>query len=156
MSQHTAFQDLIPHNHCFGCGPHNNIGLRIKSYWSERNRSICHFQPSHHHSAGPKEYLNGGIIATLIDCHCICTAIAKAYQLEERKIGTGELIWYVTGQLKVRYKHPSRIDKEVELHAEVQEIDERKIVVECDVYSDNRCCASGEVIAIRVSNDWTK
>ena len=156
MSQQAAFQDSIPNNHCFGCGPHNSNGLRIKSYWSERDQSICRFQPSSQHSAGPEEYLNGGIIATLIDCHCICTAIAKAYQLEAREIGTGELIWCVTGQLTVRYKHPAKLDTEVELRAKVIEVDKRKIVVGCDVYSDNTCCASGEVIAIRVSNDWIK
>ena len=32
-----AFQDLIPDNHCYGCGPHNAHGLRIKSYWDVDN-----------------------------------------------------------------------------------------------------------------------
>ncbi len=29
----TALQDLISHNHCYGCGPDNPDGLQIKSYW---------------------------------------------------------------------------------------------------------------------------
>ena len=69
------FQNLIHGNHCFGCGPENDLGLRIKSYWDGKNQSICRFIPEKHHCAGPAEYLNGGIISTIIDCHCICTAI---------------------------------------------------------------------------------
>lgn len=33
MMDATPFQDQIPHNNCFGCGPHNDHGLRIKSRW---------------------------------------------------------------------------------------------------------------------------
>jgi hypothetical protein len=58
-----AFQDLIPDNLCYGCGPHNQGGLRIKSYW-EGDESICVYRPERHHSAGPPQFLNGGIIAT--------------------------------------------------------------------------------------------
>ena len=74
------FQDLIQGNHCFGCGPHNPAGLQIKSTWSGEKESVCVFQPSAHHCAAPTKFLNGGIIATIIDCHSVCTAIAYAYR----------------------------------------------------------------------------
>src|SRR5690606_24999567 len=101
-----AFQDRISGNHCYGCGPDNAGGLRIKSYWSGDNESVCHFTPLPHHSAGPAHYVNGGIIATLIDCHCVCTAIAKGYRLAGREVGQGEAIWFATGRLEVDYKYP--------------------------------------------------
>eukprot|EP01079_Euglenida_sp_SAG-EU17-18_P002604 gene2604-3306_t len=36
----------------------------------------------------------GGCIASVVDCHCICTAVAHAYDAEGRAIGEGEAIWY--------------------------------------------------------------
>ncbi len=49
-----AFQDLMPNNHCFGCGPTNDGGLRIKSYWDGPNESLCSFVPQAHQNAGPR------------------------------------------------------------------------------------------------------
>jgi len=69
-NQHKAFQELIQGNHCWGCGTLNPRGLQIKSYWSGEE-SVCKFQPQAHHMAGPPHVLNGGIIATVINCHGI-------------------------------------------------------------------------------------
>ena len=82
-----AIQDLLPENHCFGCGPLNPEGLQIKSFWSGESETICTYQPESKHAAGPTHILNGGVIATLIDCHCICTAVAEAYRREGRDVG---------------------------------------------------------------------
>ncbi len=78
-----ALQDAIPHNHCWGCGTLNPRGLRIKSY-AEGDGTVCRFQPSPEHMAGPTHVVNGGIIAAVIDCHCVCTAIADAYRAAGR------------------------------------------------------------------------
>ena len=70
-----AFQDNWEHNECWGCGCSNEHGLYIKSYWVE-DKSVCTWMPNKSHKAGPTGYLNGGVIATIMDCHSICTAIA--------------------------------------------------------------------------------
>ena len=88
-----AFQDLIEDNFCFGCGPINEQGLQIKSYWDGPGVSICTYLPEPFQTAGPRGILNGGIIATLIDCHCVCTAIAYAYEREGREVGSVPEIW---------------------------------------------------------------
>jgi hypothetical protein len=62
-----AFQDQIPANFCYGCGPGNPVGLHIRSIWAG-DEALCVFQPAPYHAAGPRHILNGGIIATLIDC----------------------------------------------------------------------------------------
>ncbi len=93
-----ALQDQLGDNWCWGCGPLNEYGLQIKSYWAE-DGAVCMWDPKPYHAAGPKRILNGGIIATVIDCHCVCTAIAAAYQSEGRGIGTTPAIWYATGSL---------------------------------------------------------
>jgi len=149
----VAFQDAIPGNHCYGCGPENPKGLQIKSYW-DGDESICEFQPRPEHSAGPAQYLNGGIIATLIDCHCICTAIANAYRAEGRDFGAAPEIWYVTGTLNVSYSKPTPIDCPVTLRARIIEEKPKKTVLHCSLLSDGVECAKGEVIAVRVPDDW--
>ncbi|GGO83205.1 thioesterase [Marinobacterium nitratireducens] len=150
----TAFQDQIPGNHCFGCGPGNAGGLQIKSYWQPDGSAICHFRPSPQHCAGPAQTLNGGIIATLIDCHGICTAIADAYRRDGRAIGQGNEIWYATGKLEVSYRAPAPIDAELELLARVDEVSDRKTILSCTLSANGARCAEARVVAVRVPDDW--
>jgi len=150
----TAFQDAIGGNHCFGCGPDNPAGLRIKSRWLSPGEAICLFNPEPEHSAGPEHILNGGIIATLIDCHSICTAIANHYLEETRAIGSDPEIWCVTGGLNIRYIAPTPIDHTVRLLTQIRERSDNKTVVTCQVSSDELLTAEAEVIAIRVPPEW--
>lgn len=151
-----AIQDQIAGNHCFGCGPDNAGGLQIKSYWQDDGTTICRFEPRNHLCAGPAEVLNGGIVATLIDCHCVCTAMAHAYVTAGREIGTAPQIWFATGSLDIDYKSPAPIDRLVELVAEVTESTDRKTVVKCRLSSGDEICAQGEVVAVRVPDEWHK
>jgi acyl-coenzyme A thioesterase PaaI-like protein len=155
MSDTTAFQDRIGENYCFGCGPDNPEGLQIKSYWAGENESICRYQPAGRHAAGPRHILNGGVIATLIDCHCICTAIAYAYRMENRESGTPPGIWCVTGSLHVDYLRPASIASPVELRATVLEVSQRKTQLSCELISQEEVCAAAKVLAIRVPPEWS-
>jgi acyl-coenzyme A thioesterase PaaI-like protein len=151
--EQRAFQDLIPDNYCYGCGPGNEHGLHLKSRW-EGDDAVCTFIPRKHHSAGPRHVLNGGVIATIIDCHSICTAVADHYRREQREIGSAPGIWCVTASLKVDYLHPAAIDLPVNLRARVMATDGKKTTIACSVFSDERECAKGEVLAIRVPPAW--
>jgi len=148
-----AFQDLIPDNHCYGCGPHNAHGLRIKSYW-DGDEAVSTFTPQPFHMAGPTNVLNGGIIGTVIDCHCICTAFADAYRREGRAIGSDPQLWYATASLKVDYLKPTPIDQPLTLRAKVVEAGPKKTRISCSLYAGDQECARGEVLAIRVAHGW--
>ncbi len=150
----TSFQALIPDNFCFGCGPGNPHGLRLESRWSGPNESVCTYQPEWYHAAGPKSILNGGIIATLIDCHCVCTAMAAAYRAEGREIGSPPHLWYATGSLKVKYLRPTPIDLPVHLTARIEEAHAKKTLLSCVLSSAEIKCAEGKVIAVRTSPSW--
>ena len=154
MSEQPSIQDQIPANHCFGCGPQNAQGLQIKSYWTGEDESRCQFMPEPQHCAGPTHYLNGGIIATIIDCHTVCTAIADGYRQAGREVGSGEKIWYATGKLDVQYKAPAAIDKPVILDAKILERGPKKTVLHCTLTSGERVCATADVIAVRVPDNW--
>lgn len=151
-----SFQAQIPDNFCFGCGPENPDGLHIQSFWSgeNENESVCVYRPLPYQAAGPRVFLNGGIIATLIDCHGICTAVANAYRAEGREIGSGALIWCATAKLEIGYLRPTPIDAPVELRATIREAGEKKTVLECSLSSGGERCAEGEVLAVRVPPEW--
>ena len=149
----TPIQDLIPDNHCYGCGPLNDDGLQIKSYW-DGEVSTCTYQPRPEQCAGPTHYLYGGTIASLFDCHCICTAMARQYELDGRAVGEGEPIWCVTGNLSVTYLAPTPIDRPVSLTARITETSGRKTIVQCSMHSDETLTAEAEAVAIRVPNAW--
>jgi acyl-coenzyme A thioesterase PaaI-like protein len=149
-----AFQDLIPALHCFGCGPDNDQGLRIKSYWISETEAICRYTPLPHQCSGPRQFLNGGIIATIIDCHTICTAVAEAYRRAGREVGEGEMIAYATAQLTVNYLKPVGIEAPVDLIAKVEVISEKKTRITCGLTSQGEECVTADVLAIRVPSSW--
>ena len=104
----------------------------------------------HAQCGGRKEILNGGVVATLIDCHSLNLAVARAYKEEGRAIGSAPRIAYVTGNLNVSYLRPTPIDATLELRARVQRIEGRKAWIECTLAAAGEVCARGEVLGIRV------
>lgn len=148
-----AIQDLLPHNHCFGCGTLNPRGLQVKSHL-EGDEAVCTFQPWPDHMAGPTDVVYGGIIAAVVDCHTVCTALADVYRAAGQEIGAEPLRWCVTASLKVDYLAPTPIDRPVELRARVRRTEGRKRWVDCTVRSGGREVARAEVLAIEVPPGW--
>jgi acyl-coenzyme A thioesterase PaaI-like protein len=149
----AAIQDSFKDNHCYGCGADNPLGMQLKSHW-DGEVSICTYLPRLEQSAGPTHLLYGGAIASLIDCHCVGTAMANYYQLEGREIGEDPQIWCVTGRLTVNYLKSTPINKPVELRAVITDCTEKKTILKCTVRSGSEITAEGQVIAIRVPYSW--
>jgi acyl-coenzyme A thioesterase PaaI-like protein len=149
-----AFQDYYPDHfsHCYGCGRLNQHGLQIKSYW-DGDEAICTFQPRPYHTAVPG-YVYGGLIASLIDCHATGIAAAAAHRAEGREMGTDPLPRYVTGSLHVDYVRPTPVDATLQLRAQVKEITGRKVVVTVNLSARGELCARGEVVAVKISDDF--
>jgi acyl-coenzyme A thioesterase PaaI-like protein len=135
-------------SYCWGCGRSNEYGLRLKSFW-RGDEVVATFQPEEYHLAFPG-VLNGGIIATLIDCHSLNTANSASCEAEGRAYDEDPLSGFVTGTLTVKYLKPTPTDEPVSLRARVKDMQERKITVTCSLFSGETECATGEVIAIRV------
>ncbi|MEM1320786.1 MAG: PaaI family thioesterase [Bacteroidota bacterium] len=144
----TYFQDHMPGNVCYGCGADNHEGLQIKSYW-EGEESVCFWQPETKYH-GWKNILNGGILATLIDCHCMGTAMAHAYAAEGRGLDSEPEYRYATGTLNIKYLKPTSNLHPVELRARVISVKNRVTTLACATYSQGVKTAESEVIAIRV------
>jgi acyl-coenzyme A thioesterase PaaI-like protein len=101
-----------------------------------------------HHTAFPG-YVYGGLIASLMDCHSIGTAIAAAYAAEGREPDSEPAITFVTGTLHVRFVRPTPMDTDLELRAQVKTQEGKKSVIDCVLMADGKACAQAEVIAIR-------
>jgi acyl-coenzyme A thioesterase PaaI-like protein len=142
------FQDFMPNNVCFGCGKDNHEGLHIKSYW-EGEESICSWNSEEKYH-GWANLLNGGILATIIDCHCMGTAIAYACKMENRSLDSEPIYRYATGTLTIKYLKPTSNNHPIMLRARVTEVKGKKTVLFCEAFSNNIKTAEAEVIAIRV------
>ncbi|MDW3649531.1 MAG: PaaI family thioesterase [Bacteroidia bacterium] len=142
------FQDYMPGNVCFGCGADNPEGLQIKSYW-EGEEAVCIWDSQEKYN-GWKNLLNGGILATLVDCHSMGAAMAYAYKSEDRALDTMPEYRYATGTINVRYLKPTPNDKPIELRAQILEMKGRKTIVACQVFCESIQTAECEVVAIRV------
>ena len=147
MSEDTI-QDVWPEfaSCCWGCGKNNEHGLQLKSHWKD-DETVATWMPQKYHLAFPG-ILNGGIIATIIDCHCTGTANAVVHRNADSEYHNLQ----VTASLSVRYIRPTPMDRPVTLRARVKEVDGRRITVTCSLYSGDIECATGEVVTVGVES----
>ena len=94
--------------------------------------------------------LNGGILATLVDCHCVCTAIADVRRAHDQLANHEGEVVFATGSLSVSYLRPVPIDATVELTARIIERTPRKTRLECSVVARGELCARADVLAVRI------
>ena len=149
----TSFQDAIKNNFCWGCGADNPDGLQLKSEW-EGDVAIARFTPAPRFAAGPRHFLNGGVIATLPDCHGVCTAIADAYRREGRAIGSEPEIWHATTSMNIRYARPTPIDAQLVLRAVVISAGREGTTVDCVLEAAGTERARAQVSSIAVPDSW--
>jgi acyl-coenzyme A thioesterase PaaI-like protein len=149
-----AFQDYYPENvaHCYGCGSLNSDGHQIKTYW-DGDETVTHFQPRPYHTASPG-YVYGGLLASLIDCHCTGTAAAAMYRAEGREMDSEPARRFVTASLQVDYLKPTPINGILEIRGKVKEIKGRKVVVAATIYANGQATARGEVVAVQMPENF--
>jgi uncharacterized protein (TIGR00369 family) len=135
-----------PENRCFGCGPKNDRGLRIRSFAESDDACIARWTPEAHHLAFPG-VLNGGICGALLDCHSNWTA---AWHLM-RKAGATAPPCTVTAEFDVKLKRPTPIDSELTLRAKVVESGDDRAVVEATIEAGGKVTATcrGTFVAVK-------
>ncbi len=126
---------LYPDLPCFGCGPGNIKGLRLRSFPADGYVTAA-FTPWPEHDNG-LGFLNGGIISTVLDCHS-----AAAVMLEAERKGWDPLpgadLTYVTAGLDVRYLRPAPLHDAVELSAVIVSAEDAQIVVAVELLWDGK------------------
>lgn len=145
MSQQSLQEKYAPHNACFGCGPANEKGLRIRSF-PRGEEVVCEWQPETYHEAFPG-MLNGGIIGTLLDCHSNWMA---TWHLMKRQ-GLEYPPCTVTADYAIKLKRPTPTDAPVQLVARVVESTDDRAVVEAELIAGGKVCATcrGTFVAVK-------
>ena len=141
-----SLQDrYAPGNICFGCGPANEKGLRIKSH-AEGDEVVAEWMPEKHHQAFPG-MLNGGIVASLLDCH---GNWAACYHLM-KKAGAETPPCTVSAEIAVKYLRPTPADAPVRLRAHVVDSSKDRATVEATLEAGGKLTATcrGVFVAVK-------
>jgi acyl-coenzyme A thioesterase PaaI-like protein len=139
-------EKYAPQSICFGCGPSNEKGLRIRSVAGEGDEVVADWQPLEHHEAFPG-MLNGGIIGALLDCHSNWTA---AWHLMKRA-GAEQPPCTVTADYAIRLLRPTPTDGPVHLSAKVVDSKDDRATVEATLSAGGKVCATcrGTFVAVK-------
>jgi len=145
-----SFQDYYPDElaHCYGCGRLNEQGHHLRSAWVGET-SEAHFTPEPYHISIPG-WVNGGVLASLIDCHGTGTAAAAAYRAEGREMDTSPAHRFVTASLRVDYLRPTPLGPELLLQGHVRSVSGRKVVVDITISVAGETTVRGEVLAVEM------
>src|SRR5712691_6172239 len=141
-----SLQDRYAQNGtCFGCGPRNEKGLRIKSV-AQGDDVVATWRAERHHEAYDGA-LSGGIAGTLLDCHSNWTA---AYHLM-RRAGAPVPPCTVTAEYAVKLLRPTPTEGPIELVARPVEIVDDRAVIEAELRAGGKLCATacGTFVAVK-------
>jgi acyl-coenzyme A thioesterase PaaI-like protein len=142
----TSLQDTYaPNSSCFGCGPKNAKGLRIKSF-PRGKEVVAEFKPEPYH-ASFGGFLSGGIASTLLDCHGNWTA---AYALMKEG-GLSTPPGTVTSNISITFLRPTPISGPILIKAKPMEVLENKVKVEGSIESGGNITATmmGLFVAVK-------
>jgi acyl-coenzyme A thioesterase PaaI-like protein len=142
----ASLQDrFAPHNACFGCGPANEKGLRVKSR-VEGDAVVAEWTPEPHHEAFPG-VLNGGIIGSLLDCHSNWTAAWALMQ----STGAETPPCTVTADYAIKLLRPTPTDGPVFLEARVASLEGDRAVIEATMKANGKVTATcrGTFVAVK-------
>lgn len=140
-----SLQDqYAPLSQCFGCGPKNEQGLKIKSMVFG-DKVVASFLPKQHHQAFAG-ILSGGICGTLLDCHSNWTA---AYAIM-RHLGLDKPNCTVTAKYAVDLLEPTPLDEVLTIEAEVLSVSPKKASVKANIMVNNICTARCEGLFVAV------
>jgi acyl-coenzyme A thioesterase PaaI-like protein len=152
MSERALQEKYAPKNACWGCGPANPDGLHIRSFPKNSDESraggevVAEWRPEKKYEAFDG-VLNGGIIGTLLDCHCNWTA---AYHLMKRA-GEDHPPCTVTAEYTIKLLRPTPTSGLVFLSAKVVEISDDRATVEGTLSANGKICATCRGVFVAVS-----
>ena len=135
-------EQFFPQLTCFGCGPANDKGLRLRSF-ADDGGTVADFTPWPEHDNG-LGFLNGGIICTVLDCHSATPMLLQAQR--QGLLEDGVPLPFVTAGLSVQYLRPTPLAGPVSLLARVTDADESSVAVAVELWSQDKLRVQGEAI----------
>jgi acyl-coenzyme A thioesterase PaaI-like protein len=136
VSRDASIQEsLYPELTCFGCGHANPRGLHLRSY-REGELTVATFGalPEHDNGFG---FVNGGIIATLLDCHGAAAVMSEV--VSRGWTGPdGTPAPFVTASFEVKFRRPTPLGCAIRLTASPESVDAGQIIVRSAMAIDDR------------------
>ncbi len=143
-------ETYAPSARCFGCGPANDKGLRIRSFPTGDTLDahvLCEFHPAPHHEAF-ENVLNGGIIGAVLDCHMNWTT---AFHLMKKR-GLDHPPVCVTAEFKIVLKRPTPMEP-VHLDAHVVSSTDDRATIEATLTANGKITSIGTGTFVAVKPD---
>jgi acyl-coenzyme A thioesterase PaaI-like protein len=145
IMERSLQERFAPTSMCYGCGPANVDGLHVRSF-PEGDVVVAEWMPSPHHLAF-EGVMNGGVIGSILDCHCNWTAAWHLMRQQEldRPPAT------VTVEYAVKLRRPTPMGAPVRLVARPEETNVETVTVSAELWSGERVCATciGRFMAVK-------
>ncbi len=137
-----------PNGVCFGCGPKNSHGLKLKSV-PFGDAVIAEWKPKPHHVAFGN-FGSGGIISVLMDCHGNWAAAYALMNARHLRSPPGT----VTSEYTVKFLRPSPIDAQWHLSAWATKLEGDRVNVsgELKVGGSVTATMTGVFVAVKESH----
>ncbi len=103
-------------HHCFGCGAHNRIGMRLRFFVDEAGAATSTLRLARRFQ-GPHGFVHGGVIAALLD-----EAMSKAIHASAH----GASIMALTRQMETEYLRPTPLGASLRLRGTEDRVEGRK------------------------------
>ena len=145
MTDRSIQETYAPQLACFGCGPANAKGLHVRSF-PDGEQVVAEWQPSREYEAY-EGMLSGGIIGTLLDCHCNWAA---AWHLMN-KLHVDTPPCTVTAEYTIKLLRPTPTDGPIKLVARVVDSTDSRATIEGELIAHDRVCATcrGVFVAVK-------
>jgi acyl-coenzyme A thioesterase PaaI-like protein len=134
-----------PENRCFGCGPANPRGLRIRSF-EEDGALVAEWKAEAHHEAFAGA-VNGGILGALLDCHSNWTAAIHLM----RRAGIDRPPCTVTAEFHVKLLRVTPSEATLRLHARVIASSDDRATVDARVEAGGKTTATCRGVFVAVT-----
>ena len=141
--------------HCWGCGPKNELGLHLKTYPSlDGKECVTRIRPESHYTGGVPANLFGGMIAVIFDCHGTASAAWFAHHQKGLELTAETVIGrFITAHLEVDYLSPTPIDDEIVVTSTLEELGERKAIVSMEMSVAGKVRAKAKMVAVAVKDN---
>ncbi len=147
MKQRSLQETYAPQGVCYGCGPSNPNGFKIQSYVEDK-KIVARWQPQSHHHAFPN-ILNGGVIGTILDCHC--NWAAAWYLMQEKN--SDQTPCTVTAEYTIKLIRPTPMDGIITLEATLEHLDKNIAFIKGQLIAKDEVCDTCEGTFVAVSSD---
>lgn len=141
--------------HCWGCGPQNPDGIHLKSFPTEDGeKCVVKYCPDDIYTGGVPKNLFGGMIAVIFDCHGTASAAFFAHKAKGLDYDKDTVIGrFITARLEVDFKKPTPMNEEITVISTLQEITDRKVIVDMVLEAGGEVRAKAKMVAVGVKDN---